>query len=389
MMRVRAAIVRIESGEAIEMAGTSLFRHGISRARRGRFPRLLGVALIVGACSSTPGAVGQSPVSSIAPTAAAASSSSASNSTSIEPSAATIDRLPVGRIVFERVRGNPEGDFLGSFILDPTGAETRIELPFEPVFAEGFWSPDGTRLLVDTYSDAAGGAVGTFEIASKAYVQLKPKGMADQLECTDWSPDGATVICGRGGPDPADDGIYAVDVATAAVKRLTTSAYHHVTGTAGECGGGEGRAVFSGDGKRFAFEQQKCGNGANPSDDEQGDIVIANADGSGAKVIVPLGDVRTHPGGKISWSPVSDEIAFASQSGVLAIVNADGSGRRTLHLPLSGFLYGPAWSPDGKWILATVNTNGSQRLFAIAADGSRMLRLTKSEDAEAYADWGP
>ena len=214
--------------------------------------------------------------------------------------------------------------------------------------------------------------------------------MVGELECTDWSPDAGRVICARGGPDETNDGLYSVDVATGAATRLTTSAYHHVVGTAGECGGGEGRAVYSGDGSRFAYVQQKCGTGADPSSDEQGAIAVASADGSGAQVIVPFGGVRTHPGGEIAWSPTDDTIAFGTQDGTLSLISADGTGLQTIELPQEGFAYGPTWSPDGKWILVTAfspATDGDD-LFVVTPDGSTISQITDTAEVEAYSDWG-
>ena len=55
----------------------------------------------------------------------------------------------------------------------------------------------------------------------------------------------------------------------------------------------------------------------------------------------------------------------------------------------AGRAYGPTWSPDGNWILATIvsSADGNQDLYAIAPDGSTKIRLTTSVEAEAYADW--
>jgi hypothetical protein len=88
---------------------------------------------------------------------------------------------------------------------------------------------------------------------------------------------------------------------------------------------------------------------------EQGAIVVVNADGSSPTTVVAFGGVRTHPGGEISWSPTQDVIAFATQDGVLSVVNADGSGMHTIDVPVPGFVFGPEWSPDGLWILVSIN----------------------------------
>jgi Tol biopolymer transport system component len=346
------------------------------------------VAVAIAGCATSP------PPSSAPPTATLTVSPNASSTpsapASIGPSgSAAAGRLPVGRVVFDRLAGSPEGDFQGAFVMGVDGAATPISLSVPNVFFAGVLSPDGTRLLVSAFTGTKP-IVGTLDPATTRWSEIRPDGMVGEIECTDWTPDATHVICSRGGPDPNDDGIYTVDVATGSTTRLTTSAYHHVVGTAGECGGGEGRAVYSGDGSRFAYEQQQCGTGADPSSDEQGSIVVASADGSDAKVIVPFGGVRTHPGGEIAWSPTDDLIAFGTQDGKLSLIAADGTGLRTVDLPQPGFVYGPTWSPDGKWILVTANSpaTGQDDLFVVSPDGSTMSQVTDTAEVDAYSDWG-
>ena len=297
--------------------------------------------------------------------------------------------MPVGRI-FSTVHSgnNPEGPFLGAFTLGVDGQQVPVTLPIPSVEFAGIWSPDGSRLLVNSF-DGSSGSVGTLDVATGAWTELHPKGMAGEVGCSDWTPDASHVICGRSGPDPTKDGIYLIEVATGAATRLTTSEFHDTVGPAGECGGGENRAVFSPDGTRFAYEQQRCGTGDDPSSDESGSIVVADADGSHAKVIVPFGGVKTHPGGELSWSPVGDLIAYGTQDGVLMLIRPDGTDQHAVNLPSPGYVYGPAWSPDGKWLLITfVSKIDRTDLYVVAPDGSAMLRITDDRRVEAFTDWG-
>jgi WD40 repeat protein len=303
-----------------------------------------------------------------------------------------VGRLPIGRIVFDRLSGGPEGTFDGMFALGADGVEHEIQLPGAPDFASGVWSSDGRKLLIDSYTDPVGGAVGILDDHSAQFTALAPKGLANGLDCSDWSPDDRTLVCGYGSPDKVRDGIYLVDVASGRATRLTRSQDHDTVGTAGECGGGEGRGVYSPDGRRIAYERQHCGTGPDPSSDESGSVVVIGVDGSARKAIVPLGGVRTHPGGEISWSPDGSLIAFGTQDGALSVVGTDGSGLRRIPLPPTvdgDFAYGPAWSPDGKWLLVAVGGNGSSDLYAVALDGSDAIQLTSTSLTEAYTDWGP
>jgi Tol biopolymer transport system component len=294
----------------------------------------------------------------------------------------------VGQIVFDRYRGGPEGEYLGTFVLGTDGVEREIEFPMDAVERHVNVSPDGTALLTVSWSPSGGSRIGTVDLSSGSYSPITPQIHGD-LDCSDWSPDGKAIICNLSSEQKTRDGIYLVRVAAGAVTRLTHSRYHDVTGIAGECGGGESRAVYSPDGTQFAYEQQKCGTGPDPSSDEEGAIIVARADGSAPHTVVPFGGVKTHPGGEISWSPAGDLIAFGTQeSGELSVVHADGSGLRTIDLGVPGLAFGPAWSPDGKWLLVSVNNGVAIDLFAVAADGSATLRLTDAPDDEVYTDWG-
>jgi Tol biopolymer transport system component len=350
----------------------------------------LAVAVVAIGLSGCGGSASVSPGPASPPAAPLASSSSPVPTSAASLSLPVVGRLPIGRILFNRLQGNAEGEWRGTFIMGTDGAEHQVKLPIQPNGADAVWSSDGSKLLVNSYTEGTGGAVGTFDLTTGTYHVIAPKGMADGLNCSDWTPDDKTVLCGFGSGDNVRDGIYTVDVATSTAMRLTKSAFHDTVGTAGECGGGENRGVYSPDGKRIVFEQQQCGTGPDPSSDESGQLVVIAADGTSPHVIVPFGGVKTHPGGEISWSPDGKLIAFGTQDGVLSVVAPDGTGLRTLPVPATdtgGDAYGPAWSPDGRWLLVAIAGTAPSDLYAVAADGSPSIRLTKTGLTEAYTDW--
>lgn len=340
------------------------------------------LVLVLSGCnatSSSPSPQSAGAHAATTPTPAAGATPSANP----EPS---IGGLPVGRIVFDRYRDGPEGTYLDTFILDASGTETRLDIPNEAVERRAAWSPDATSLLVDSWAEDIGSSVGIYVLATGTYTALD-HGLEGDVTCSDWAPNGLTVICSVSSATEADDGIYAVDVASGSVTRLTHSEFHFVEGTAGACGGGENRAVYSPDGTRFAYQQQKCGTGADPSADETGAVAIADADGSNPDTVVPFGGVLTHPGGEISWSPVADRIAFGTPDGRLRVIAADGTGLETIRVPVPGFVFGPTWSPDGAWILVSIATDSAVDLYAVAVDGSHAVQVTDSSEDEVYTDW--
>jgi eukaryotic-like serine/threonine-protein kinase len=87
----------------------------------------------------------------------------------------------------------------------------------------------------------------------------------------------------------------------------------------------------------------------------------------------------------VSFSPDGQQMVYLRQSSVgasssLIIAHSDGTGERVLSkLPLPGYS-DPAWSPDGKWIAASVVEPGSQNLGRIV-----MLEPQSGREKTVYA----
>lgn len=88
----------------------------------------------------------------------------------------------------------------------------------------------------------------------------------------------------------------------------------------------------------------------------QGALIIQNVDGTGARVLVPGSN------GSPAWSPDGARIAFLHDGHNLALIAADGSGRRNLDLGLSVNPH-VAWSPDGSKI--AVGAGNPSRLAVV------------------------
>jgi hypothetical protein len=94
----------------------------------------------------------------------------------------------------------------------------------------------------------------------------------------------------------------------------------------------------------------------------------------------------------LDWSPDSTRLAFVSH-GVISIINANGSGRRTLHTGTEGRDWSPSWSPDGDWIAYQTgrwagrsSVRGS--VYVIRTDGSRKRLLRENAVAPAWSPQG-
>jgi TolB protein len=67
----------------------------------------------------------------------------------------------------------------------------------------------------------------------------------------------------------------------------------------------------------------------------------------------------------------------------IAVVNADGTGRRTL--TPQGLDFHPAWSPDGRRIAFAREAT----LYLMDADGSHLRRLTRPDAIDGSPAWQP
>ena len=120
-----------------------------------------------------------------------------------------------------------------------------------------------------------------------------------------------------------------------------------------------------------------------------GDIYVANTDGTGLKRLTNGPSWEDHP----TWSPDGRRIAYSQWQGDdpaegadIWVMNADGSGKVRL---TTGAVHGvwPTWSPDGKHIAFGSTRDGSADIFVMDADGSNLARLTTDGALEILEDW--
>src|SRR5262249_51872494 len=101
-------------------------------------------------------------------------------------------------------------------------------------------------------------------------------------------------------------------------------------------------------------------------------------------------------GSNISFSPDRSRFVFvrykeSEGEGDLIIANADGSGEKLLSKQ-SGAIKQPAWSPDGKWIVASelfADQSGLSGLDLFDASGGEKKFFKKSEMNLEFPTWLP
>jgi len=127
--------------------------------------------------------------------------------------------------------------------------------------------------------------------------------------------------------------------------------------------------VWSSSGRQIAFLSRRG--------ESTFDLDVVNADGSGRRTLID-GATSEPP----SWSPDGLKIAFESlrDNGVYT-VNADGSGRQRLARDSKD----PAWSPDGR----TIAFFSGAKIYLMNADGSKHRPLTRPHADVRDLAWSP
>lgn len=157
-----------------------------------------------------------------------------------------------------------------------------------------------------------------------------------------------------------------------------------------------GWPVWSPDGKKLALDTDR--GDANPGGETSvNDVVVINADGSGAKNLTKSAGFNSDP----AWSPDGSLIAFASNGGAdpakrgMYVMRPDGTHVRqiTTRPADDAFEGAPRFSPDGKQLVFTrFHTEqgfGDSALFRVDLDGLHLRQLTPFALGAVDSDWSP
>ena len=121
--------------------------------------------------------------------------------------------------------------------------------------------------------------------------------------------------------------------------------------------------------------------------DENYEIYVMNADGSGLKRLTNNADDGLFP----SWSPDGSKMTFelrTDKNPEIYVMNANGSERKNLTNDPSRD-HVPSWSPDGKKIAFYSLKDGNYEIYVMNPDGSKKKRLTKNRSHDMGPSWSP
>src|SRR3954451_4474092 len=256
------------------------------------------------------------------------------------------------------------------------------------------WSPDGSRLLVATFTDlglrpATVHADGT-GLAVLAVPDLP--GYLDISPCV-WVPPGSRILCKAQNfntPDHSLDGIYSMSATGSDVVRLTVNPFP----PADPFGGGDNVGDVSPDGSRFVFMRARPDPGHPPGREQSGALFVENLDGTGLRQITQYGLPNSHDEGVESWSPDGSRILFGSEQGSLFTVRPNGAQLASVPIRASGgvtFASAPAWSPDGTQIVTrlSLGTVGRTDIYTLGVDGRGLRAVTSDSFGPVnHPDWG-
>jgi TolB protein len=221
------------------------------------------------------------------------------------------------------------------------------------------WSPDGKKLLYNSYKDGGGPLLYMRDVVSGRLKRVSTrKGLNIGAA---WAPGGkrlALTLSLKGNPD-----IFEIDASGKVIDRLTNHWSIDVSPT------------FSPDGSKIAFVSNRSGS---PQ------IYVRDLKQGTEKRLTFEGSYNTSP----SWSSLNHIVFVSSDRGHFDIFTMEADGGRLRRLTEDQRdNEDPCWSPDGRYIIFSSNRNGRYHLYLMTANGQNQRRITNMKGDQTAPSW--
>jgi Tol biopolymer transport system component len=271
---------------------------------------------------------------------------------------------PRGKIVYPR----KEGAGYRLHVMNADGTNDR-ELPgqSQPVNVFPSWSADGKRVAFTAMTEPNANQHQIYLIGADGADSTMVNANSQRAGLGGWSPDGKQFAFSAGERRPE---VWVGDANGANARRVSP-----------EGAGGFG-PFWMRDGERIGYTQIVAG-------EEKSKLVTVKTDGSGEEPVGPdggfvvAGPNAVSPDGKLLATLVLNPMPGGDMKMGLHVWSfAEKTDNTVTELALAsgaGFAVGfspPAWSPDGKWLLAASKTDQGTGLFRFSLDGKEKVRLT-------------
>jgi Tol biopolymer transport system component len=240
-----------------------------------------------------------------------------------------------------------------------------------PPIVQSSWSPDGQKVVIEAVgvSDRTDIFIGDWD--GKNWVNLTKSPNIEGYPS--WSPDSQKIAyMKKSGEDPYYiTQAFSINLVDNKVTQLLS------------------KLAFSDVGDLFWSPNQEKVVFSHFDHEGYLQIFIANPDGTSPVQLTE----RSASQGLFGFSPDGQWIMYTRETNqgfvdeTIYRIRPDGSDEFKVTQDITGFKTHLAWSPVGNWIAFASNVDGNYDIYLIQSDGSRLLKVTQSDNDEASPGW--